>query len=137
MNLKELREKYLYPNAQVLTFGKDGKLFDSCHTIIDIQSYIGQSLYSLFPELGSIRLAILSLRRGDREIELPAVESNFFGLHGIFDFRLLAHPMIQDQYVWIVLNQTRMYHILRDIQQERNQLKIWKEDQERNKNYDR
>lgn len=137
MNLKELKAHYLDAQAQIFIFNQAGSILESCHALVPVHSFLDKSIFTLFHELGSIRLAIQSLRAGEKAIELPAVECNFFGMKGIFDFRIFAHPEKIDRYIWLALNQTEMYEKLRVIQQERNLLKIWKEDQERNKNFDR
>ena len=137
MKPRELKLHLLDKLAQVVVFDREGKILESCHSLINFGGLIGKSAYDTFPILGSMREVIRSLAVAGKPMSIPRVELAFRGLTGVFDFELYVHPDNDDWVIWFLIDQTQIYEYLRKIQQERNILLVEKEDRESGRDIDR
>ena len=79
-NLDIYKARYLANRCQFILFTKDGKLMQTCNTLIDINSFLKQSIYPVFPFLESIQDTLELLQPNDPPLDFPRLE-NF--VHGI------------------------------------------------------
>ncbi len=128
MNHEALKIRYSRYFLQTLVFEENGNLISSCDSLFATELWLGQNLYQKFPLLGSLQDAIHALDQSAKPISLPAVEMNFYGYKGIFDFDIYVHPSDEKLRVWMILDNTPLYRHLQEVQQERNLLKMENED---------
>ena len=137
MNLKELKLQLLDSHSQLVLFERAGAYIDSCNSLKDLSYLKGRSVFDEFPELEGLQKAILGLSPMDKPISLPAVDFQFNGDRGFFDFEIYAHPDNPDLAMWLLLDQTPLYRYFQEIQQQRNLLLIEKEDRKNGRFYNR
>ncbi|MEM6345221.1 MAG: hypothetical protein AAF927_15125 [Bacteroidota bacterium] len=127
MSLKEHKYQLLNRYHQIIIFDLEGKLLDSCNSMIDLKQLPNQNVFDQWPVLESVRPALHQLEDLEVPFRLPAVELSLPELKGIFDFEFSIHPEYPEQIVWLLIDQTRIYRYFRRIQQERNMLLLEKE----------
>ncbi|MEM7659821.1 MAG: hypothetical protein AAF399_27150 [Bacteroidota bacterium] len=118
-----MKYSVLAPMAQLIVFTRSGKMVDSCHTFLSIESILGESVYERYPILQSLQSVLEHLEGNDGPIHLPGVDFSFEGRSGYYDFELFAHPSEADWLVWVLLDNSALYKYFRPIQQERNELR--------------
>lgn len=79
-NLDTYKARYLAHRCQFILFTKDGKLMQTCNTLVDISAYLHQSIYPVFPFLESLRDALEVLQPDDSPIEFPRLEHFINGI---------------------------------------------------------
>lgn len=126
MSPRELKCLHLEPTAQVIIFDSTGKIIDTCNTLVKIES-LDVSLFDYYPALQSMRQIIVEQQAENAPIQLPKVDFSYYGRTGIYDMEIYAHPEIEEWFVWIVIDKTEVYNELLKMQQERNELRLWKE----------
>ncbi|MDB4286321.1 hypothetical protein N9933_03375 [bacterium] len=123
MNPRNLKYNLLDNTAQVIVFNKNGVIQDSCHSLVDVFSLLGESVFEKFPFVYSIQEE-LNFSETVQVLSYHAVEFDFKGTEGIFDFHFHPHPVEPNLLVWVFVDHSQHYHFLRDIQKERNMLLI-------------
>ncbi len=124
MKPNELKHRLLNDLSQVVLFNKSGIILDSCHTLADLKSLIGKNAFENFPFLISARESLELLEPDMPGQTYVGVEMNEWGLDGYFDFELRLHPFHPDEYVWLIVDQTQIYRYFKEIQSERNKLRM-------------
>ena len=125
MHLRELKCWFLLQTAQIIIFERNTGLYkDSCHTFWDLHHLAHQSVYDSIPLLGSVREMLTSIKPQPQPIEIPAVHDTQNGQDRYFDHYFRLHPKNSQHIVWVMLDQSNFYLKLREIQQERNELRI-------------
>lgn len=127
MKLSSLKYQLLDQKSQIIRFHKSGELLESCHSLVDLRSSMGRSVYDKWPVLEGIRDTMQGLGQLLPHFRLPAIEFALPDLNGIFDFEFSPHPEYDDQVLWLMLDQSRIYRYFQRIQQERNVLLLEKE----------
>ncbi len=130
MNLRELKSLLLV-DTQLIVFRKSGIMLESCHSLTNLQPWIGHSLYESIPLLRSMRMVLEHL--SVETIDIPSVDFVLGQRQGYYDFRFSLHPEDPDLILWLIKDQTRIYQSYAGIQQERNVLRMEKEYRERGK----
>jgi hypothetical protein len=115
MNPNELKNRLLNDLSQVVIFDKKGLILDSCHTL---------TTFEVFLFLGSIQDSLDLLKPEAPSQSYVGVEMNAHGLDGYYDFEVRLHPFYEDQYVWLIIDQTQIYEYFKEIQSERNKLRM-------------
>lgn len=122
MNLREFKYQILDRGAQVVQFDADGVMLDSCHTLADLSPQLGRSVQEEFVFAQSIFAQLKTLQPG-QSLLFEAVEFELAGRAGLFDFEFFHSPY-GPHYFWLLIDRSTLYHKLRDIQGERNRLRI-------------
>ncbi|MEL6134011.1 MAG: hypothetical protein AAFR59_11670 [Bacteroidota bacterium] len=128
MKLQDLKLSYVKQFSQIVTFSHEGTFVDSCNSLVETHTWHGTSLYERFPILTSLQEAIKIMDQGPKPICLPAIEMSIEGRPGVFDFEIYVHPQDANLRVWMIYDNTSFYRYLQEIQQERNVLRMEKED---------
>lgn len=128
MKLQELKLRYVQRFSQIVVFTHDGQFVDSCNSLAETHTWHGTSLLDRFPILSGLQDAIKIMDQGLKPICLPAIEMAIENRPGVFDFEIYVHPQDPDLRVWMIYDQTPFYRYLQEIQQERNVLRMEKED---------
>ena len=110
--------------AQVSFFEPEGGLVDSCHSLVKIDD--ARSVYDQFAFLESLKEVFQAMEQGE-EYDFPAVEWEE-GAKGLYhlQFKRVDHegkPLIQ----WTMVDKTREYEQLLNLQQGRNDKAIGQE----------
>ena len=134
MNLNELKSQRMNEKAQILLFKREGILVDSCHSLVDLSSSFGRSVFDQWPVLESIRPILSDIGESMDFFRLPAIEFALDGLNGIYDFEFFPHPEDPELLQLLIMDQTRIYRYFQRIQQERNVLLLEKEYQQTGRN---
>ncbi len=108
--------------TQVIIFERDGRTLDSCHTLFNVSEWIGNSLYSIEPCLGSMGTIIVNLETDQDPIHLPGVERWIDGDRRYTDYYIYANPENTNTLVWLIVDLTMEYRDLKKVQQKRNEL---------------
>jgi hypothetical protein len=124
MNPNELKNRLLNDLSQVVIFDKKGLILDSCHTLTNFKDLIGKNAFEVFLFLGSIQDSLDLLKPEAPSQSYVGVEMNAHGLDGYYDFEVRLHPFYEDQYVWLIIDQTQIYEYFKEIQSERNKLRM-------------
>lgn len=124
MKPNELKNQLLNDLSQVVIFNHDGKILDSCHTLSDFKHLIGKNAYQTFPFLLTVRESLDLLSKESPSQSYVGVEMDEFGLDGYYDLEMRLHPHHDDEYVWLIVDQTQVYQYFREIQSERNKLRM-------------
>ena len=125
MQLRELKSWFSENNTQIVLFHQQsGRIIDSCHTFLNVGHLLGASAYEKFPLLGSMQHVLVSLQPEDALIEIPAVHHDSRTPEKYFDYYFVPHLNESDVIMWFLKDQTLMYLKLREIQQERNELRF-------------
>lgn len=127
MNLNELKLSLIQSKTQIIVFGKDGPILNSCESMERIGSFVNSSLYDMDPLFKSMERQIKAMGISDQPIFIPCVEFDFLGRKGFFDFQLSVHPDYPDLRVWLVVDNSPVYKYYQKIQQQRNELLLEKE----------
>lgn len=86
-NLDIYKAHYLAHRCQFILFTKEGKLMQTCNTLVHINAHLHQSIYPVFPFLESLRDALEVLQPGDPPIEFPRLEHFINGIET--DYKVL------------------------------------------------
>lgn len=124
MKPHELKNQLLNDLSQVVIFDKTGKILDSCHTLSDFKHLIGNNAFQTFPFLLSVRESLDLLTKESPSQSYVGVEMDEYGLDGYYDLDLRIHPYHDNEYVWLIVDQTQIYRYFREIQSERNKLRM-------------
>ena len=127
MNLDELKLSLIQPKTQVIVFGKDGPMLNSCQSMEDMSSFINSSLYDLDPLFKSMERLIEGMHAKSEPIFIPCVEFDYFGRKGFFDFQISVHPDFPELRAWLAIDNSSVYRYYQKIQQQRNELLMEKE----------
>jgi len=127
MNLKELKLSLIESKTQVIVFGKDGTILDSCQSMVNIAPFIKSSLYDMDPLFKSMEFQIRNLDTSPEDIFIPCVEFDFIGRKGFYDFQICVHPDSPQLRAWLIIDNSAVYKYYQKIQQQRNELLIEKE----------
>ncbi|MEO0472705.1 MAG: hypothetical protein AAF206_24025 [Bacteroidota bacterium] len=136
MRLLDLKGEYMRQKAQIMLFDRKGVLLESCHALADVKPMLGQSVYELFPIIDSMQSVIWEQNKDADPIRIPAVDFSLNQRKGYFDFELFPHPEQEDQAVWILIDQTRVYKYFQKVQQQRNVMLVEKEYRENGRDID-
>lgn len=124
MKPNELKNQLLNDSSQVVIFDKAGKILDSCHTLSDFKHLIGNNAFDTFPFLLTVRDSLDLLSQASPSQSYVGVEMQEYGLDGYYDLEMRLHPYHEDEYVWLIIDQTQVYRYFREIQSERNKLRM-------------
>lgn len=124
MNLNDLKYRLLKDRLQIVVFDMSGKLISSCHTLTDLSSFEGSSLFDWSPFLASIKPELSQLTLASTPLHYAAIEFSRGDFDGFFDFQFMLLPEFKDHIVWLIHNQTHSYEEIQRIQSERNLLLI-------------
>lgn len=127
MNLKELKLNLIESKTQVIVFGKDGAILNSCHSMENVNPFINSSLYDLDPLFKSMELLIKEMTFKSEPVFLPCVEFDFLGRKGFFDFQISVISESEDLRAWLIVDNSSVYKYYQKIQQQRNELLMEKE----------
>lgn len=83
-NLDIYKARYLANRCQFILFTKDGKLIQTCNTLLDISFFLQQSIYPVFPFLESIQDMLESLQPNDPPLDFPRLENFVHGINTSF-----------------------------------------------------
>jgi hypothetical protein len=124
MSSDRLKMQLLNSMAQVVVFDERGRILESCQTLADFGELAQHSVFDLFPMLISMTESLTEQNDPQELLYLPGVEIRKHGLDGFFDMELKIHPKKPGVFVWLIVDQSRLYTYFRDIQQERNELRL-------------
>ncbi|WP_299457284.1 ATP-binding protein [uncultured Microscilla sp.] len=83
-NLDIYKARYLADRCQFILFTPEGKLVQTCNTLLDLNGYLNQSIFSVFPFLESLQDTLALLEPGQSPLEFPRLENFVSGIDTSF-----------------------------------------------------
>lgn len=121
MNIDSLKLEYLAHKIQIVSFGKDGNLLETCNSIINLSTKT--NLFDQIIFLEGVKESLVGLTLED-SLDFNCI-SNPFGNDCAYDFTFELED--NDTIIWYISDYTPQYNKLRDLQQGRNENVIRKE----------
>lgn len=126
MNLESLKIRHLANRTQWVRIQLKGTFVDSCETLFVIPPEFHVDMFAFDLTLESLR-EVLPALAPDEPLLFPAINAEFPGRTGTFDYEFIRDPENENQFIWILTDFSREYAHLREMQQERNESLIEKE----------
>lgn len=74
-NIDIYKARYLADRCQFILFTHEGKLIQTCNTLLDLNAYINQSIFTVFPFLESLQDTLVLLEPEHPPLEFPRLEN--------------------------------------------------------------
>jgi signal transduction histidine kinase/DNA-binding response OmpR family regulator len=130
-NIDIYKARYLADRCQFILFTSEGKLIQTCNTLLDLNAYINQSIFTVFPFLESLKDTLALLEPGQPPLEFPRLEglgSNIETSFKVLDCRIECIINNQVPTLLLVLEHNPDAHqYIFQIQQEGKESAIQKE----------
>ncbi|TAF63075.1 MAG: response regulator [Cytophagales bacterium] len=110
INWNAYKTQYLASRSQFIIFEAEGRIIDSCYTIIPASLLAEKNFFDFFPLFESLREEVLSLQMGNMPLQFPRVEIE----DQIFDFSV---EKVEQYWLCIIEKNSADYQYISDLQQ--------------------
>ena len=120
MNIQAIKSGFLAKRNQLILLGKDGRLQDSCNSLIDLREFVGKSIFEVFDIFTAFEDEVLNLKPSDSPFLVPMLEFEFAGQQHCLSLEFIVQD--NEPGIFLLLNADVDFSLrLRKMQQERNE----------------